>query len=175
MVVHPTGKGGVLHISVRIFNGDSLESSTSFRATARVRRQGFVATSTIERGGAVLPSALEARECWLAPDGSPATAESLQGAIAATRIAAGDVVETRHVRAPFSVRKGDILKVDVLSGGVVVQGEARALSNGGDGEEIELESVYSRKRIRARITGPGRAATVIGGAPAAAANTGMES
>jgi flagella basal body P-ring formation protein FlgA len=55
------------------------------------------------------------------------------------------------------VRRGELVTVHCVSGGIVVKAKARARAEARQDEVIELQMDGSKKTFRARIVGPGRA------------------
>jgi flagella basal body P-ring formation protein FlgA len=57
--------------------------------------------------------------------------------------------------APTLVRRGDLIEVRVVGGGVTVTTHAKSLDDGAAGDLVEVESLEPRKRLLARVVQPG--------------------
>jgi flagella basal body P-ring formation protein FlgA len=99
---------------------------------------------------------------WLSPS-MAAAGEGAIGQVVRGRIGAGEVVLGRDVEPPMVARRGDVVSVDCLAGGLVVRTTARATENGREGEVITLQALNSKRTFRARMDGPGRAVLLADG------------
>ncbi len=59
------------------------------------------------------------------------------------------------IRQPIVVRRGDLVDLRVVGGGLTVTTRAKAVSEGAESETIEVETVSPRKRLLARVVHPG--------------------
>jgi flagella basal body P-ring formation protein FlgA len=75
----------------------------------------------------------------------------------------GSALEIRMVQEPPVVRRGDKVRVAVLSGSARIEMEARADVPGNVGDSISFTNPSGAKRFNAVITGPGRAEIVVDG------------
>ena len=82
----------------------------------------------------------------------PAEMGALIGAVPAVRIRQGAAVTAAELRLKSVVKKGDIVRA--VSSGYEV--DVRALEDGAPGQEIGVEFVSSRNRVRARVAGASR-------------------
>ena len=72
-------------------------------------------------------------------------------------LAAGGPVSAADLTKPWDVERGEIVTVEVQSGGAVLVLEAEAQASGRQGQSIALRNSTSGKMFRAKITGKGRA------------------
>jgi flagella basal body P-ring formation protein FlgA len=93
----------------------------------------------------------------------PARAVALQspddcvGMLARRYLAAGAPVSAADLMPPYDVDRGEIVTVEVQSGGATLMLEAEAQASGRQGQSITLRNSTSGKTFRAKITGKGRA------------------
>jgi flagella basal body P-ring formation protein FlgA len=122
-----------------------------------------VAVQPLARGELITAAHLERK----AVDHLPAVSErrvpveSLEAVIgmeARQAIRAGEVLYTDHLQAPVLVRRGEVISVSSSTGGIRVRTTARARQDGAQGELVQLESLATRERFEARVTGPREAA-----------------
>jgi flagella basal body P-ring formation protein FlgA len=114
---------------------------------------------------------------WLPVTARVGSATELQGRVAKSAIREGSVIELRQAEEALVIRKGELVAVDCISGGVVLRSQMRARQAGKAGDVIELTSLTPPKRekskkgrdaqeraqpvvVRARVAGPGRAVVV---------------
>jgi flagella basal body P-ring formation protein FlgA len=93
----------------------------------------------------------------------PARAAALQslsdsvGMLAKRYLPAGAPVNAADLMQPWDVDRGEIVTVEVQSGGATLTLEAEAQASGRQGQSITLRNSTSGKTFRAKITGKGRA------------------
>lgn len=166
LVVQPQGTGDRMPLSVRVYDGDRLAAGGTVRVGVLVRRDVLVAAASLDKGDTLTTDAVTRDEQWLPPSVTPANPATAMRQVVRGRVPAGKVLLAGDVELPVMVKKGDLVTVDCVSGGFVVTGAGRATEPGREGQVISLQAVKSRHTFRARITGPGRAVTVAGDAPA---------
>jgi flagella basal body P-ring formation protein FlgA len=79
------------------------------------------------------------------------------GKLAARSLPEGSYLDSRSVRMPSDVMRGEVVKVDVIDGATHLQLEARAESAGNIGDKITLINPSGFRRFQAVISGPGHA------------------
>lgn len=158
--IRSLGASDKLSLAVTTYRGDVIATSLTIRATPLIRREVAVAAKRINRGDALSAEVLTRNEQWVPPSVNAMDVESLGGVIARARIEAGTIIRPEHVEQPIVVKKGEIVTVDCVSGGVVVRAMARAMSAARDGEVIAFQYLESKRSFNARINGPGRAVLV---------------
>lgn len=172
----PTGRSERMPLTIRVYEGTRLVAEGSIRVGVQVRRTVLVTRGMVSRGMRITSADVLEEDRWVSPLSEVAHASAVVGAAAKSRLDPGTVILARDVETPAVVRKGDLIAVDSVVGGVVIRmNNARALSDGREGEEISVEQAASLtatdkargKRgvpvtVRVTITGPGRA-VVAGG------------
>ncbi|MBL0928225.1 MAG: flagellar basal body P-ring formation protein FlgA [Phycisphaerales bacterium] len=159
VVVEPVTSGSSprLMLDVRVWTGDRLEAARTVRVDAEVRGRVLVAQREIARKSEVEASAVAVEERWYTPTSGRAleSVGDAQGLLARTRIAPGSIVRADHLEAPVVVRRGELVTVRALAGGVEVKASARARQPGARGEVIECVVEGGKKTFLARVEGPG--------------------
>ncbi|MBX7167072.1 MAG: flagellar basal body P-ring formation chaperone FlgA [Pirellulales bacterium] len=79
--------------------------------------------------------------------------EDVIGNEAAAAISEGNPVTERSVRRPLLVRRGEVVTVRAVSGGVSVETNARARQDGSQGDVITVEAIGAKQSYFARVTG----------------------
>ncbi len=122
----------------------------------RTREMAFAARD-INPGKAVERADLEFRRVE-SSDEESASGEwaTLVGAAAAVRIRKGAKIALNDLRLKAVVKKGDVVRAVSSSYEV----DARALEDGAPGQEISLEFVTSKNRLRAKVAGGARVEVV---------------
>ena len=150
----PSWPDGVEISEIRSRSLAVLSNGTKVDVVARISRMRdvVVAARDLAPGRAIDRSDLELKRVDVAEDEHPAEMGVLIGAVAAVRIRQGAAVTAADLRLKSVVKKGDVVRA-VASGYEV---DVRALEDGAAGQEIGVEFVSSRNRVRARVAGASR-------------------
>ena len=125
-----------------------------FTVLVELNRTVTVATSPIERGALIAEDALISEQRWIGTGGEAVlTPERVLGANAKRKIDAGRPITAADIQPPVVVQRGDLVRVQVVSGGISVKTQARALNQARDGEMVTLQSDGSKKTFTARMNG----------------------
>jgi len=81
--------------------------------------------------------------------------DQLIGMEVRSTLRSGQPIRPRDVGPPILVHRGDLVEVRVLSGGVKVTTNAKALGDGAESALIEIETMRPRKRLLARVAQTG--------------------
>lgn len=153
---------GRVPMHVTGYEGDRVVLSRLVGVGVLVKRTVVTATQVVERGALIAPDQIEVSERWVSPANKPsADAESVRGAVASVRLQPGQVIGTGDVGQPVVCKRGDIVYVHALSGGITVKAKARAMTAARDGETVQLKLDGSERVFSARMNGPGRAVVLI--------------
>lgn len=158
--IRSLGASDKLSLAVTTYRGDLIANTATLRVTPLIRRDVATAARRISRGEAITADALSHDEQWLPPSVAPIQSSDIQGVIARVRIDPGTIIRPEHIDQPLVIKKGEIITVDCLSGGVVVRAMARAMTPGKDGDIIPFQYLESKRPFNARVNGPGRAVLV---------------
>ncbi|HLP85497.1 MAG TPA: flagellar basal body P-ring formation chaperone FlgA [Phycisphaerales bacterium] len=174
----PQGTSDRPPVHVRVYDGDTLVAAFTTRVGVMVQREVVLAKADISRGTPLDAATTTREKRWMPLASNSARPDEVAGRIARSTIRAGSVIELRNTDDAIAVRKGDLVAVDCISGGIVLRSQMRAKANGRVGEFVEFTpTTPSRgdraqkragssteraqiKTIRARIAGPGRAVVV---------------
>lgn len=131
-----------------------LSNGTKVDVVARISRMrdAVFAARDLAPGRAIDRADLELKRIEIAEDERPAEMGALIGAVPAVRIRQGAAVTVADLRLKSVVKKGEVVRA-VASGYEV---DVRALEDGAPGQEIGVEFVSSRNRVRARVAGGSR-------------------
>jgi flagella basal body P-ring formation protein FlgA len=131
-----------------------LSNGTKVDVVARISRMRDVvlAARDLAPGRAIDRADLELKRVELSEEEHPAETAALIGAVPAVRIRQGSAVAMSDLRLKAVVKKGDVVRA-VASGYEV---DVRALEDGAPGQEIGVEFVSSRNRVRAKVAGGSR-------------------
>jgi flagella basal body P-ring formation protein FlgA len=150
-------------VRVTVYEGDRIVLSESVRVGASVRRDVCVLTTTRRRSETIGSEDFAMERRWLDPTQEPIGADEAIGLAPRTAIRAGEPLLAADAELPLVVKRGDLVSVHCLSGSIVLQVPARAMSDGRDGEVIEFKHLRSEGVFRARMSGRGRAVAVPAG------------
>lgn len=162
VTVVPLGMSASMPIRLRLYEQNGSLREWTVRASIEVERQVVRLSRTVNRGEPLLSTDLNLDTTWLASDVAPADASLAIGAIAKRKLDAGSIVRARDIERPVLVSKGELVRIHMLSGALVIESEARALEDGREGETIELEPTLGSGRFRAVVRGRGRAMITLG-------------
>lgn len=153
------GQASRLALDVKIIDGRTVIETRQVRVDAELWRRAVVMTGDVERGDLITTSHLAEREMWIEPTGRMpiATAAELIGQKARARLTAGQVIREGHVEAPVMIKRNDMIRVIVVSGGCRISLKARACSDGRLGDPIEIKMEKSRRSFVGTVDGPGSA------------------
>ncbi len=146
---------GRVPIIVRRYRNNQL--ADTLRVTTDVARRylAVVAKQSVSRGQTFAPSDVEIREVYL--DGTadePLTDLSrVIGQTAGTVVRAGAIVHRHQLQSPLLVRRGQLVTVRCINGGLVVKTVARATEDGSKNQVIHVRADRSRQTYPARVTG----------------------
>jgi flagella basal body P-ring formation protein FlgA len=123
-----------------------------------------VAVQPIARGSVITAADVQLQQASSAPQTTsrrtPITSlDELIGMEARQAIQPGTTIMSDYVQAPLLVKRGEIITVVSQAGGIRVRTTARAREDGALGELVQVETLKTRERYDARVTGP-RAAAV---------------
>ncbi len=157
----PTGSSDKLPVRVMVYEGDRIIIDETVRVEVLVRRRVALVSAPIRRGDEIEQQQVKTGEQWLRPSEPVAPMQDVVGSAARSRLDPGDVVLKSHVEPPVVVERGDIVTVQCISGGVLLQLAARAMKSARDGEIIPFERIDGTPgQFMARMNGRGRAVTV---------------
>ncbi len=135
--------------------------STPIWARVRISKQAtqVVATRDLRAGEALGAADLAVETADVFPGSEPALdrTEDATGAILRRSLQAGDPVYASLLRLPNDVDRGQVVSVEVASGGARLRFDGRAETAGRRGDRILVENPTTGKRFSATVTGPGQA------------------
>jgi len=142
--------------------GDQDELAASVPVSFLIRRleSHLVATHPIRRGDLLSASNLALRQddATFDPDGIDSL-DAVAGKVARTFLEEGHVLTMAMVDQPLAIQSGDVVRLLVHSGGVVVVASAKALRDARIGDSIPLLVVDSQRQVQGRCVDAGVAVT----------------
>ena len=145
---------GRVPIVVRRFRDDHLVDSTRIMVDVAKRYMAAVATRSIGRGQMFTPGDVEIREVYLDGAATPvADLAQVIGETAGAIVRAGTVLYDDDLRSPLVARRGQLMTVRCISGGLVVKTVGRAKEDGSRGQIIQVRNERTREYYAVRLTG----------------------
>jgi flagella basal body P-ring formation protein FlgA len=137
------------------------------RVLVSARLPRIVAVETLRRGKPIAPAdvRVEYSESFPVPGDLAAGIDQVSGRIPARSIAAGSEVHLSQLLAAADINRGDLVEVEVRSGGTRLAFAARSESQGRSGELVALRNLSSNKVFQARVDGRGKASVDAGAVP----------
>jgi flagella basal body P-ring formation protein FlgA len=153
-----------VEMTIRAWKGNRIEETRVLRIGLERRAEALAATCDIARGDVVRASDVETIVQWMPPRAAAGLAgiEDLGDATAADHVAPGQVLHKTSLRPPLLVRRGDLLVVRCLVGGLVVSLKAEARADAARGETIPMRKPRERETFLATVTRPGEAVVDLG-------------
>ena len=145
------------------------EGGRSVSVWARVRvsapRRQVVALRDLSPGVLITRGDVSAVTVEAFPTGekSLVDAEAVAGAVPRRRIRAGEAIRAAWLKRPHEVERGDLVRVEVLSGAARLLFEARAESTGRLGDAVWVRNPSSGQRFQARVEEKGKVVVRVGG------------
>ena len=157
-----------------LIQGPSGEQSLSIQATVKLPEMVVAANRPLAKGYILKEEDL----VWIPmPRGLPfgpadcfSSIETLVGQQLRRSMSTQQVLRQNEVGSPTVVHVGDIIAIEVVSGGVVVGTNGRAIEAGSIDDLIQVDVEPSRTRILARITGERTAEVIATGTRSAIGN-----
>jgi flagella basal body P-ring formation protein FlgA len=158
--LHQTPSGGLWYGAVRYGAG---RTPVWAKVKAVVSGWQVVAASDLEPLRRVDPAQLrlEPADRFPAADGPASVIAAVAGRVARRAVRAGTPVRESWFDAPREVERGDLVTVEVRSGGAVIELEGEAQAAGSAGQLISIRNAQSKKLFRARVEGKGRVSVIL--------------
>jgi flagella basal body P-ring formation protein FlgA len=122
----------------------------------RRREARLVTTKALHRGDPLGPEDLALVEDDTTYDtDSIGGFDKVAGKVARTFVPAGKVLARAMVDEPVAIQRGDIVRLMVRSGGVVLEASAKALRDARVGETLPLQVLDTDRPVQARCVEPG--------------------
>ncbi|MEM6334026.1 MAG: flagellar basal body P-ring formation chaperone FlgA [Planctomycetota bacterium] len=125
---------------------------------ALIERESLALTATrpLRPGQTLAAEDITTTTVWLDnAHAQPLTeATSLIGRRVKLALHEGDVLYSDHIQAPYVIRRGDLVTVRVVTGGLVVRSVAKAQHDAAMGEPVELRRPRTGERFEAIVVGP---------------------
>jgi flagella basal body P-ring formation protein FlgA len=168
---------GRVPLVIRQYRDDKLVETFRLGVDVQVRSPVVVATRRMNRGQTITADELKTETRWLdAMAQEPVTdASKLVGMVASRLVRKGQVLTADDARPALLVRRGQLVTLRVISGGLVIKTVARALDEGGRDELIALRDPRTRRTYHARVSGPQQAVMIAGGGTPNEQQTGGDS
>lgn len=156
--VQPTGLGTVVPVLVRVFEGERVIAAGTVKVRVEQQQHVVVCGRSLRRGDIVAKDGVLVEDRWVAPGARYLSESSVIGNVVKNRLEPGQVFVEGDVEAALLVKRGDIVNLACLSGSIVMNTKARALTQGREGEVIEFVSLRNAKsRVTAKVIAPGQA------------------
>jgi flagella basal body P-ring formation protein FlgA len=129
------------------------------RVKVTVAAARVVAAEPLKAGREISASQLriEMRDEFPSAASHAASIDQLAGRVSRRNVKAGETILTQWTEAVKDVARGDKVRVEVRSGGAVLEFEGKAETAGFAGQTIVILNPASKKRFQARVEGRGRA------------------
>ncbi len=167
------GWGDRVPIAVTVYEKDRVIAQETVRVGVSIRRAVAIATRDLRRGNVINDSDVAREERWMDAGDEPAEVGATIGWGVRSRVAAGRVVMRGDLEPPIAVKKGELVRIDCVSGSLIVKTKGRAMASGKVGEVIRFSSPKDKTQVfEARLSGRGAAVLVASGIGSGASENG---
>ncbi len=150
------------HLTLRWTNANGRSGNLSFRATARVRGSYAVARETIGARSEISAQDFVFEDGLLPgdPEEYLVTPEDVEAKQLRQTLKAGEPLEQRMLEAAQTVKRGDLIELQLRSRAIVLRAPARAEQSGATGELIRCRNLESGAIVQATIVDARRAEVI---------------
>ncbi|MHC5004464.1 MAG: flagellar basal body P-ring formation chaperone FlgA [Planctomycetota bacterium] len=150
-------EGDRYQVAVRLWSGNRVVERHRIGIEVHVRVDVLTAVADLPRGHVLGEADLQPRTQWLSAQlaaVSAAPAEAI-GRRLVRRLKPGDALRRSDLEQPVLVRRGDLVTVRCLVGGLVVTMRAEAREDGGEGDLVPCRKLGERDTFLAAVTAAG--------------------
>jgi len=149
------GSLGRVPVSVMKVGDGSVEPFLRLSPTVERELLAVVAARKVSRGQTFTPGDLKIEQVTLThASREPVTRTAeLVGRVAGATITPGQPIMASDIRSPVLVKRGELLTVQCVVGGLVLRTTARAAEDGGQDDVITVRNLDTRERFHIRVTG----------------------
>ena len=154
--IHPSTRDAIGRLPLRVRRYEAGRPVESFTVTADVTRraEALVVKKHLTRGDRFTEAAVAKRTIWLDDDVTPlADPGAVIGQQAAGTLDTGTVIYPDDVRAPTLIKRGELVTVRCITGGLVVRTVGRATEKGAMDDTVAIRNEGSNETFRATVTG----------------------
>ncbi len=159
--IQPLGslRGDRLEFAVRGWQGSTAKQVGQITLFVERRVNAMRVKEDMPRDSALADDDLETTEMWLAQGEAIniAPRASIVGRTLSRSLHAGDMIRVRDLQRESLVKRGDLVTVRCLVGGVAISLQAEAKADGSEGEAIEFRKTGERETFLATVTGRNQA------------------
>ncbi len=154
---------GRVPMTLRVYDDTTPVSTERLMIDVSIEQAVAIAARTIHRGQLITEADVEVTRQWIdSPRVDPVSdASMLVGQQAARLVRPGNIIEPRDVESPVVIKRGQLITVRALSGGLVIRTVARAQDDGAVGEVISVRNVRTRDEFVVEVTGPQEAVMAV--------------
>lgn len=170
--VEPRSISGIgrVPLTIRRYEGEDVVETIQVTADVEKRCLAVVVKHGVSRGDMFTRDSVEVREVWRRDDRAQPLSDPklVINQVAAAQLRPGAVVLASHVESPMLVRRGELITVRCITGGLVVRTVGRAAEDGGMDDLIQVRNETTRQNYIATVTGPREASIQLDGGNATA-------
>lgn len=163
-------------VAVRVYEGDTLTVNRTITAVIELRRHVVTVTKDVARGRVITSDLVSEEDRWMEPGGEVlvSSRDDVVGCEALTRLEAGTPLRQHDAAPAVVIKRGDMVEVLCLSGGLEIKARARAMSDGRRGERVDLRMEGSKKSFTGKADSPGRVVVALDGVDSLGPSTSVE-
>lgn len=150
-----TSNLGRVPVSIQRFRGEKLVETQRVSIEVAQRHLAVVAVKPITKGATLAFGDVEIREVFLERHESNLITklDEAIGLIAGVAVREGGLILKDQIRPMLLIQRNELIRVQAMAGGLMVQTFARALEDGGEGQVIQARNERSRETFAVRVIG----------------------
>ena len=154
--VFGTAKLGSLPLVIRRWRNNAYVGELRVTANVSCKTLALVAVNNIRRGQSFGPDDVQVQEVLLQSNHTAPMRKlrDVIGMVASRSIRRKQTLFATDIEEPVVISRGQMTTVRVIVGGMVIRTTARAMSDAGIGQMVQLQNERSREEFMARVTGP---------------------
>ena len=148
-----------INLAVRIWRDSKVQETRYISVFPQRRVRAAALQRDVRTNQAITEADIVKSEQWLTPNQAAliANQENVVGRIAARNMKSGELLRESSVQREILIRRGDLVIVRCLVGGVAISLQAEARGDGGEGETIEFRKQGERDTFLACVSRRGEA------------------
>ena len=148
-----------IDLTVRTWMDSKVQQSRTISIQPLIRIEAVVLRRDVQKDQTIAEADLQPSEQWLPPSqaGQTSTLVNAVGRVALKNMKTGEIVRLKNVRRDNLIKRGDLVIIRCLVGGVVISLQAEARDDGGEGDNIEFRKKGEKENFLATISSRGEA------------------
>jgi len=148
-----------IDLTVRTWAQGQVQQSQSISVIPMIKVQAAALANDVRKDQTITDADVQKSEQWLPPSQANLVSNHVMavGRVAGKNMKAGEVLRDKNIRRENLIKRGDLVMIRCLVGGVAISLQAEARADGAEGDTIEFRKQGERDTFLATITARGEA------------------